>query len=736
MTSTAFVDVEAQSGAATPLLNEDEEVTEHRDGSENLLERVNERVEELRSYRSICVLCLLSPVLLPILCWLFGCNAVFACILIFCCGVEFPDQGQAPYEPPTDPREIERLRKYFESTLICRRVLEVIAGEEPAPLDVHALPSLAKLDMSSRVGVTNVAVALSQGVTSTKTKVVFSDELSCVFDGSHDAVGGTTPDSRSRGSRSISSFDTRSKSSHDTRSVKTVRFDEGPTKVITIPSREEMRRDYEDRRSEHHSVPTTITTEKATKETKVETEEILDVPTTITTESPLRDKDKHVHSEIQKLINNPKRMDKKISDSSLETSQLEDFGDESDTSDFMKKPQFKALSAETTASIQRPEETQDNSMTLKISQSNATVVKSSKTSKIEGDIEKAMATRTLEIEDDTEETLDSSVTFRSEGDIGLNVDRARTSKLDEDIEKGLNYTPTKEVEGRMSNTLNKTETSKLKDQMEEATFATESSTLILDTAQTPNRVDTCKLLQQPGQVGQNVASLESENQIIDSFKDDGTYSSPLIEDTSQIPDTKETFKLIGDTQEKTETTESSELIGNIQKKGDTAEASKLIEQSNQIKATADTFKNDDSENDFHIESLNPPLILNSENNELKQKVEDLEKKVEQLANNLDLSRTEPEEPDETTSFIPKKQFPPVKSILKKSPQIMTSWHENLVTCSICLSDYEVGDIVCWSSNEECNHAFHKECIMDWLIRNQNCPCCRLPYVKFPEQQEQ
>lgn len=52
-------------------------------------------------------------------------------------------------------------------------------------------------------------------------------------------------------------------------------------------------------------------------------------------------------------------------------------------------------------------------------------------------------------------------------------------------------------------------------------------------------------------------------------------------------------------------------------------------------------------------------------------------------------------------------------------------------CAICLGDYEAGDEVVWSSNQECPHAFHKECILDWLIKMQPetpCPCCRQEFT--------
>eukprot|EP00934_Nitzschia_sp_Nitz4_P006996 Nitzschia sp. Nitz4//scaffold278_size24532//5324//6238//NITZ4_008373-RA/size24532-augustus-gene-0.11-mRNA-1//1//CDS//3329545369//6986//frame0 len=52
-------------------------------------------------------------------------------------------------------------------------------------------------------------------------------------------------------------------------------------------------------------------------------------------------------------------------------------------------------------------------------------------------------------------------------------------------------------------------------------------------------------------------------------------------------------------------------------------------------------------------------------------------------------------------------------------------------CAICLGEYDVGDKVVWSSNSECNHAFHEDCILDWLIKMQPltpCPCCRQEFT--------
>lgn len=43
-------------------------------------------------------------------------------------------------------------------------------------------------------------------------------------------------------------------------------------------------------------------------------------------------------------------------------------------------------------------------------------------------------------------------------------------------------------------------------------------------------------------------------------------------------------------------------------------------------------------------------------------------------------------------------------------------------CSICLEDFKEGDIACILS---CYHIFHKDCLIPWLKKNNNCPNCRL-----------
>lgn len=78
-------------------------------------------------------------------------------------------------------------------------------------------------------------------------------------------------------------------------------------------------------------------------------------------------------------------------------------------------------------------------------------------------------------------------------------------------------------------------------------------------------------------------------------------------------------------------------------------------------------------------------------------------------------------------------------------------------CAVCMEPMCSGDRVCWSANETCPHAFHEECMLDWLLVLGNkkrmrqiradpgsaevvaaevltdfpmqCPCCRQDFVK-------
>lgn len=51
-------------------------------------------------------------------------------------------------------------------------------------------------------------------------------------------------------------------------------------------------------------------------------------------------------------------------------------------------------------------------------------------------------------------------------------------------------------------------------------------------------------------------------------------------------------------------------------------------------------------------------------------------------------------------------------------------------CAICLDEYEPGSRISQSFNRRCKHRFHHECILDWLMNDDTCPCCRQNFLEF------
>jgi len=56
-------------------------------------------------------------------------------------------------------------------------------------------------------------------------------------------------------------------------------------------------------------------------------------------------------------------------------------------------------------------------------------------------------------------------------------------------------------------------------------------------------------------------------------------------------------------------------------------------------------------------------------------------------------------------------------------------------CPICLSNFKVGEKVCWSKGNSCSHGFHLDCMLAWLQNHANCPLCRRRYLVPIEDEE-
>ena len=68
-----------------------------------------------------------------------------------------------------------------------------------------------------------------------------------------------------------------------------------------------------------------------------------------------------------------------------------------------------------------------------------------------------------------------------------------------------------------------------------------------------------------------------------------------------------------------------------------------------------------------------------------------------------------------------------------SPSLLESRTVTATSCAVCLGNFADGDEVTWSSNPQCKHCFHKECIASWLPRKDKeslCPCCRREFMNM------
>jgi hypothetical protein len=48
-------------------------------------------------------------------------------------------------------------------------------------------------------------------------------------------------------------------------------------------------------------------------------------------------------------------------------------------------------------------------------------------------------------------------------------------------------------------------------------------------------------------------------------------------------------------------------------------------------------------------------------------------------------------------------------------------------CSVCLEPFCQGEEVAWSRELKCQHCFHSECLVPWLMKHGECPVCRIEF---------
>jgi len=54
-----------------------------------------------------------------------------------------------------------------------------------------------------------------------------------------------------------------------------------------------------------------------------------------------------------------------------------------------------------------------------------------------------------------------------------------------------------------------------------------------------------------------------------------------------------------------------------------------------------------------------------------------------------------------------------------------------IFCAICLMEYEATERISWSSNHDCTHVFHEDCIVQWLVSLGRTKSKRQPFSEDP-----
>ena len=49
-------------------------------------------------------------------------------------------------------------------------------------------------------------------------------------------------------------------------------------------------------------------------------------------------------------------------------------------------------------------------------------------------------------------------------------------------------------------------------------------------------------------------------------------------------------------------------------------------------------------------------------------------------------------------------------------------------CPICLDTFKKDQPLSQSREGKCNHRFHEYCLIPWLLKHDDCPCCRMKII--------
>lgn len=69
-----------------------------------------------------------------------------------------------------------------------------------------------------------------------------------------------------------------------------------------------------------------------------------------------------------------------------------------------------------------------------------------------------------------------------------------------------------------------------------------------------------------------------------------------------------------------------------------------------------------------------------------------------------------------------------KHTARGSSSLESSHQGSEECCPICYQTFEFGDEIVRSLNKLCIHEYHKDCVLPWLLKSDECPMCRASFL--------
>ena len=158
----------------------------------------------------------------------------------------------------------------------------------------------------------------------------------------------------------------------------------------------------------------------------------------------------------------------------------------------------------------------------------------------------------------------------------------------------------------------------------------------------------------------------------------------------------------------------------------------LPDQSNVNAASLKGRTSNDTASAIRTDGERPSSLKKKED---KQK----DKKIQEAATSDEAGAPSDADPEDATA-MEESLNQSASSIVNKTPQhhhpslceVISSWASVASVppppsdvCCICLEGYSCGETICVAKKPSCDHLFHKDCVLEWMKTNDDCPLCRV-----------